>query len=650
MLGKRTKAVVSFAFGGLFFSISGLSIARGCLPFRGDCVADVATHIWIIAAVSIALIVNGFIQLVGSFSEKKSGDTDGQPASARAAKTATKPAARRSPRAKSDQPDIGDAARARIEQMMRKSGAQAAVQSPPAAPHSEPSAEVSSAPAAEGSPGISKAREAEITAATRAHMAQTLREVAADDGKEPAPSSAAPPPDTGGIDDFGEIVSRFGEPALALVRPYPPPIEVSPRSRFGGLPDLPADCPWPRTVSDEDHSSANVPLHFLAQIDLGEMPWLPEAMPKAGTLLFFARVDEEMLWGGDEDPRDEGRAVYDPRNDVQVIYDPESAGVPTEPPHDMRPIMDGYCEFDREYTLDGEQQRTIYPSWPLRGYAITSVPSAGAFRRGEIPLGGAVPYQEEYRKFRARQVTAATGIPPLGPERPEPPIDFDTVKMDGVDVTIVRPEQSLDYPWVALTMALTIRAILKNPANRFPEQWQEQTRAMLAAVEAMEPAARPSGDEAAAFIAWLNALPTTSSDSDQARTRHWHAAFLRILPRVCRELAIRAGSDPVLAAALPPEVFEYQAEDHAPVYAERTRKEADGSPRLNIEIHQMFGYLPSTQAPQPVGHENICLLQLRSDYGTGLMLCDVGEAEFWIKPDDLKALAFDKVWGFTCGG
>jgi len=27
-----------------------------------------------------------------------------------------------------------------------------------------------------------------------------------------------------------------------------------------------------------------------------------------------------------------------------------------------------------------------------------------------------------------------------------------------------------------------------------------------------------------------------------------------------------------------------------------------------------------------------------------------GEAEFWIKPDDLDALTLDAVWGFTCGG
>ena len=78
MLGKRTKAVINFAFGGLFFAISGYSIVRGCLPFRSDCVADVATHIWIIAAVSIALIINGIIRLLLGEERRRSRRETGQ--------------------------------------------------------------------------------------------------------------------------------------------------------------------------------------------------------------------------------------------------------------------------------------------------------------------------------------------------------------------------------------------------------------------------------------------------------------------------------------------------------------------------------------------------------------------------------------------
>jgi uncharacterized protein DUF1963 len=570
MLRPLVKAILNFAFGGLLFAWSGVSIIKGCLSLESGCTADVGWPVWLIAAASLGLIFTGIFYLAVFFA-LAIGRATGTPSANTPARKASSVAV------KSGQPDIGDAARARIAEMIRKASAEA--------------------------------------------------------GKLPVPPPAAPKPDPGGISGFEDVVSQFAEPALALIRPYPPSDEPAPRSRFGGLPELPEGAAWPRTVSDGEDNTAGVPLHFMAQIDLNEMPWLPDTMPDTGTLLFFARVDEEMLWGD-----------QDPRNDVQVIYDPGSKGVLTEPPPDMPPIMAGYCEFDQTYHLEGEPLRTVYPSWPLTAYPIMSVPEAGAFPRDGIPLGDAVTYNAAYRKFRADQVTNATGIPALGPERPEPPIDFDTSTMDGKDVTTVRPEQSSGYPWAALTMALTIRAVLKGCGKTLPEPFKADTLAMLRAVEATDPTAVPSAEETDAFIGWLNKLLT---EPGFAKSRH---VVLNTVTCVLREIAIRAGGDATLASRFPAALYAYQAQDHAPVYADRRSREPDGSPKTRIEIHQMFGRVPSTQSPALLGDTAICLLQLRSDYGAGLMLCDVGEAEFWIKPEDLAARAFDKVWGFTCGG
>ena len=44
------------------------------------------------------------------------------------------------------------------------------------------------------------------------------------------------------------------------------------------------------------------------------------------------------------------------------------------------------------------------------------------------------------------------------------------------------------------------------------------------------------------------------------------------------------------------------------------------------------------------------LLCLDSDYGPGMMFCDCGVLEYWIRPEDLAALRFDKAYANTAGG
>jgi uncharacterized protein YwqG len=64
----------------------------------------------------------------------------------------------------------------------------------------------------------------------------------------------------------------------------------------------------------------------------------------------------------------------------------------------------------------------------------------------------------------------------------------------------------------------------------------------------------------------------------------------------------------------------------------------------------MGGHAPSSQSPFPLDFERLCLLQLQSDWGSEMILCDVGEADFWIKPDALQRGDFSDVLGDTRGG
>ena len=101
------------------------------------------------------------------------------------------------------------------------------------------------------------------------------------------------------------LMAKHREPAIMACRPYPP-INLPPvNSHLGGRPALPTGIDWPRT-------SGGVPLHFLAQIDCAELPSSGKVLPDDGVLFFFARVDEEMLWG-EGDPKDDCRVLFTPR-------------------------------------------------------------------------------------------------------------------------------------------------------------------------------------------------------------------------------------------------------------------------------------------------------------------------------------------------
>jgi hypothetical protein len=123
------------------------------------------------------------------------------------------------------------------------------------------------------------------------------------------------------------------------------------------------------------------------------------------------------------------------------------------------------------------------------------------------------------------------------------------------------------------------------------------------------------------------------------------------IQRTLNELINQSGSDPALAGRLPESI--YLAGKHQPLI----QRESEDEPLpekpardLGQPYHQLFGYLSSVQFNIPVNDPNMLLFQLFSDYGSNMMLCDVGEADFFIMPEDLEQGNWDKVVGQTCGG
>jgi len=75
---------------------------------------------------------------------------------------------------------------------------------------------------------------------------------------------------------------------------------------------------------------------------------------------------------------------------------------------------------------------------------------------------------------------------------------------------------------------------------------------------------------------------------------------------------------------------------------------------LNCPRHQMLGFATNIQgtAQELQADGTILLFQIDSDrkLHEHFMFCDMGAAQFWIKPADLKQGRFEKAWGTTEGG
>lgn len=147
------------------------------------------------------------------------------------------------------------------------------------------------------------------------------------------------------------LLEKYQQPAILLHRPYPPTRAPHSHSHFGGLPRLPKHYPWPVTPGGE-------PLHFLAQVDCGDLP-SGTAMPDRGVLFFFGRDDEEQTWDT-EAPAE---------NACRVIYALDASGdTPRRsPPNALKPIGGYYPRPNRRSFLrPGENGPNVHIGWPIQ--------------------------------------------------------------------------------------------------------------------------------------------------------------------------------------------------------------------------------------------------------------------------------------------
>ena len=181
-----------------------------------------------------------------------------------------------------------------------------------------------------------------------------------------------------GLGRVGDRIEAAARGAIALRATRAGGARSPGTSRFGGVPDLPPDLPWPSAgEGEEDEGGAQYPL-FLAQINLAELPPVPESpLPDRGLLYFFVYDDQEAcsLWhkvlyhpGGGElrptPPPEGGRVVrpFSQRRDALAPYRVSARPAISTPSYGTKPfkglgLNEGGEDLTDDYFLLQEELR-----------------------------------------------------------------------------------------------------------------------------------------------------------------------------------------------------------------------------------------------------------------------------------------------------
>ena len=433
---------------------------------------------------------------------------------------------------------------------------------------------------------------------------------------------------------FEELREQYAREAVYAFRAYPPHREPHGRSKVGGIPDLPEALQWPRAPGHANHVKADLPLHFLAQIDVADLPWRPDGFPDAGMLLFFGRFDDALQWG---------KPDVDPENDIRVLFDPDYSGVPTAPPKNLPPLGQGNFQFDLLYGLPGDEKTRAFPEWPLKFAKVETMPEAGA-----LPTAAPQGYDTAHGHHLVEQLRDVFGALET---KNAAECDFQLFqqrtaqeRLDGKPIAL-RPHSETGFPFAPRGISLVCRILRNRHAEKLEEtmfnqcfeDWQFQADA--AEDEHVEQ------QMADAFIEDLNDFLQKAADKR-------YGTYLKSdLERAMYRLVTEAGANPSLANRLPDDIYTAASGRH-PVFL----KDANGvkaaefpGARANHCYHQLFGHLSSLGLDLPLDGEEQVLFQLFSDRGAELAIGDTGELDFVMRDEDAAKGVFDKVTGAHVG-
>lgn len=148
-----------------------------------------------------------------------------------------------------------------------------------------------------------------------------------------------------------EELDSLARPAARLLSE--PGAPTSPgQSRFGGLPDLPADLEWP------GHPDTGQPLPFLAQINLADVVGLTDLdLPATGHLLFFYDCVEQP-WGYQLSDRAGFRLLHVADGELT-----SREGIGVLPPHRLTAAPGVSVPAENSRALDWSEEEDAYVEW-----------------------------------------------------------------------------------------------------------------------------------------------------------------------------------------------------------------------------------------------------------------------------------------------
>lgn len=445
--------------------------------------------------------------------------------------------------------------------------------------------------------------------------------------------------------------------AVLLGRRYPPSAApAAAGSYFGGTPRLPPGMAWPTATGGRM-------LHFLAQIDLAELPALPDGvpLPATGTLFFFATVADDTI----------DRRVAASWAAVRYAPGGGSAWPMRAPPPALGPLHDGEGGIMLGWLYEGDplgsDEPCTYPYWPMTLHAIRSYPDDHA---------SVAPFSEEARRYRslyeaaqADAFAAALGppatyaLPSWWSEDNRHRFDPAPLRLPG-ETEVWSPDESWPFGWAHLrVVAARMLHALDGARHRLERAVSRgQLDAAAASVALAAQAAAREGAEAwylrarrggiamavpaadrAAFRAWLQAIalpPGAAETSVEAALRALDVSSINGWTAT----ALEQGTDACLGYAAPPGQAPAWLPAHllavmAPAYAPFDR-DIYGGPRLTC--HQLLGAPRSIQgAAEALAPTHRLLAQFDYDPRLLFRFGDVGAVQFWITPADLAAGRFE---------
>jgi uncharacterized protein YwqG len=139
-----------------------------------------------------------------------------------------------------------------------------------------------------------------------------------------------------------ESIVASSKPSLRMTLTEPSADDRA--TRFGGLPILNKDIPWPSAKNFE-------PLGFLAQINLADLPINPFRLPPKGLLSFFYETQNQP-WGFYEDAGNWAVVYTDLDSPLHLTAIPTNSKQPVLPPHGVQLIEELTIPAPRSIELD----------------------------------------------------------------------------------------------------------------------------------------------------------------------------------------------------------------------------------------------------------------------------------------------------------